>query len=240
MTLMDRWAIVGTLATIVGVPLTIAGVWIGVSAFTRQFGYKEAKFRLLGADFASDHIAESLKKKGLFGIGLIGLDDLDDMIRLNPAIIVQPQNGDPLEALRVEVTPSPDPLDFVIDVDLSEGPRTEADSKMTPWALEKVMAKDYPIVERPVAGQKLRVPIADLLVRHMAQFQVKEPERRHRPHYGKFVVQVYAKLAGSPVWSGEAEGKAIVFSYFWRPTGFPEERCEDFARKFNQPPTPVQ
>jgi hypothetical protein len=69
----------------------------------------------------------------------------------------------------------------------------------------------------------------------MTQLQVKEQERRHRPHYGKFLVKAYAKLPGSPTWSDEADAKGLMFMYFWYPDGFPEQECEDFSRKFTQP-----
>jgi hypothetical protein len=101
--------------------------------------------------------------------------------------------------------------------------------------LEGVVTKDYPVTFRPQKGQRIIINVADLLVRLMVQTQVKEPERRSRPHYGKYLVKVFAKGAGSPTWSEEEDKKGITFVYFWIPKGFPEQDCEEFGNKFNQP-----
>lgn len=224
----DFWSPVGGVIAIVGIPLTIFGLWLGYRAYTRQFGYDRAEIRLVRAEFSAPRIEQSLKKSSIFGDEMIGLSNLDDMILWNPAVVIETLSNAPLESLRLEVTPLEGFIDTTKDF-------SEADRKMTPWVLEGAMTREYPITTRPEKGQKIVVSVADLLVRHMAQAQVKEPERRHRAHYGKYLVQIHAKLAGSPTWSEEIDGKGIAFKYFWYPTGFPEKECEAFAKAFSQP-----
>lgn len=159
---------------------------------------------------------------------MTGLDTLHDLIRLNPAVVIQPMSSQPIETIRLEVTPVEQLIDFTKYND-------KLDAKPTPWILEGVAAKDYPVTFKTRSGSCIRMPIADLLVRLMAQAQVKEPHKRSLPHYGKYLVKAMAKPAGSPTWTEEAENKALTIGLFWIPDGFPETECEEFAKKFNQP-----
>ncbi|WP_237722949.1 hypothetical protein [Singulisphaera acidiphila] len=231
----EFWTVIGGGIGVISLGVAIVSNNLGTKSVSRQLGYDKAQIRLLRLDFADDQIGRSLAKPSIYKVPMIGLDDLDDMIRLNPTACIEMMDDQPLESIRIEVSPSPDPLAFVIAVDMSKC-ITEADSKKTPWAVNRIMSKEYPIVNRPRSGQILAVPIADLLVRHMAQAQVKEVERRHRAHYGKFVIRVYVKLAGSPTWSPDIKQTYCMMHYFWYPKGFPEKECEDFAATFNQSP----
>jgi hypothetical protein len=214
--------------TILGALVGLAALYLGFLAFCRQFGYESANIRFSGAHFSSREIQRSLEKPSVFGANFIGLNNLDDLIRLNPSVTIEILDNKPLDAIRIEVQQ----IDGFIDA--SHNP-SEKDAKMTPWILEGVISRDYPITFRVNNGQKITIQIPDLLVRHMAQAQVKEPARRSQAHYGKFLVKAYAKLAGSPTWSDVSDNRAIHFIYFWYPVGFPDQECENFSKRFNQP-----
>lgn len=214
--------------TAIGTVAALVALLIAYLTFARQFGYAKAPVRFTRAEFSSPRIVESLKKPAIFDTTMIGLDSLNDLIRLNPSVVVEMMSSNPIETLRLEVTPVEGMIDY------TKHPE-KFDNQPTPWVLEGIAAKEYSITFAAHAGDSVRIPIADLLIRLMMQGQVKEPEKRSLHHYGKYLVKVMAKPAGSPTWTEEAEGKGLHFMYFWTPTGFPESECEEFSKRFNQP-----
>ena len=221
MSFNDRMTIVGTVGA-------IAALAIAYLTYKQQFGYSQSPIRFVRAEYSSPRVFQALQKQTMFDTQMTGLDTLHDMIRLNPAVVVELMTNRPIETLRLEVTPVEGMIDFTKNPD-------QFDTKPTPWILEGIAAKDYPVTFGARKGELIRIPVADLLIRLMAQAQVKEPKNRCLPHYGKYLVKVLAKPAGSPTWTEEAENKGLFFVFFWTPTGFPEVECEDFTKKFLQP-----
>lgn len=224
----EFWTVLGGVVGIIGVPLAIYSLWVSQKSINRQFGNDKAEILFVHTRYSDLRILQSLAKPSIFGTQMIGFDKLDDIIRLNPAVEIAIPDNRPIESIRLEVTPTGSFIDATKDFN-------ESDRGKTPWVLEGVTAREYPLIQPPAKGSNIVISIADLIVKHMAQSQVKEPARRHRAHYGTFIVRGYAKLAGSPTWTAESAGKGLTFQFLWYPDGFPEADCDAFTGKFSQP-----
>lgn len=213
-------ALVALLISILAACFTYWQSSVAQKALDRASGKVNAKLELVGMTPKMEDIPPALIEKFAEqgNIGGITLRSLDDLIALNPTVILKNVGDEPVETLRVETR-------FVTGAIDTIGLPAEKQREKTPWVLKQLEQEDYPLSQKLENNQTAKIPFMRGLLGQMMQAQSEG--QRDRKHLGKFEIRCYGKIVGGPTFDAAEAKEPLVLSFIWIPNGFPKEKCKE-------------
>jgi hypothetical protein len=215
-TALAIWAVLGPLASGLGTFwLTHRQTAVSEKTLDLATGKTEAQLSVRLYPDQKD-VPKAYRLKNRFLEDAVYFHDIDALLSLNPSVIVRNIGQEPVGTLKIETH-----FHFGF-IDTTDLPPDEQRNK-TPWVLRQVEKEEYPLSEKLMPGQEVRVSIVRGLTGQMVQAQAVD-QRKVSDHFGVFEINCYGKIVGGVIFDPAKEPIAMAFA--WKPTGFPEDRCQ--------------
>jgi hypothetical protein len=218
--LLKIWAFVGPgIGVIVGWCFTYRQTVVSEKTYDRASGQIVAKLKMVGIRPNDRDIPSAYRTKGDLFHNEVHFNDLDQILAVNPTIVVENNGSEPIDALRVEVQET----DGMID---GRDLPAELATAKTPWVTRQSEVAEYPLNEKLTRGMKASVTIVPGLIGQMSQSQAKDG-RNTRDHFGRFKVTVFGRIVGGTTYDRTDVEMGVQF--VWMPKGFPEDKCKNIV-----------
>jgi hypothetical protein len=144
---------------------------------------------------------------------------VDDLLRLNPGVLVRNTGDEIIDGLRVETQER-----WVRDLDPGVPAGSVPGYKPL---LEPSQREDYVLSEKLKPGDVAFIPVAKPLLKSVLQAQV--PSKSDRKHHAFFEVRCYGRAAGAPTFERAQQDENIHLVFCWFPAEFSEEACKKYT-----------
>lgn len=147
----------------------------------------------------------------------------NSMVMRAPALYFNNVGEAPIDRIRVEVSFVSGLADRVFQKDELKNPPADWYKNDTPVLLRSVHREEYELSRPWNPGEGLRIVILKGVLDQISQVQSRTA--KDKLHHAELAVEVSARLAGSPIFSGSSD-MPIHFFVTWLPTGFTDDECK--------------
>lgn len=168
-------------------------------------------------------VPAALKVRSPLGTQEVRFTTLDQLIALNPRVVLRNNGDEAIEVIRVETR-------FTYGFVDAMGLAPEKQRSMAPWVLKQTEREDHQLPKKLLRGQRGEVSITRGLVAQMVQAQTTD--KSDRDHYGRFEVRCYGRIVGGTAFDESERNATVVLTFCWVPNGFPEEKCRKVLESF--------